>query len=80
MPDLSSNAVASWLRERDPDVAALPLLGPIDGDPAVLRRILQLGELLESALVADAEHLSSRLRHPATAVNLRAALSHAGLA
>lgn len=80
MPDLSLDAVAGWLRERDPDIATLPLLGPIDGDPAVLQTMLQLGDLLEQALVDDAERLSARLRHPATAVNLRAALSQAGLA
>lgn len=80
MPDLSPTAVAEWLRERDPDVATLHLLGPIDADPAVLQTMLRLGELLEQALATDAERLSARLRHPATAVNLRAALAQAGLA
>ncbi|TDH62371.1 hypothetical protein E2C06_12240 [Dankookia rubra] len=80
MPDLSPNAVADWLRERDPDVATLHLLGPVDADPAVLRTMLRLGELLEQALATDAERLSVRLRHPATAVNLRAALAQSGMA
>src|SRR4051812_44751909 len=80
MPDLSPNAVADWLRERDPDVATLPMLGPIDADPAVLQMMVRLGHLLEQALVADAERLSARLRHPATATNLRAALAQSGMA
>ena len=80
MPDLSPNAVADWLRERDPDVTTRPLLGPIDADPAVLQTMLRLGELLEEALANDAERLSARLRHPATAVNLRSALAQSGMA
>ena len=80
MPDLSPNAVSDWLRERDPEVALLPLLGPVDADPDVLRTMLRLGELLERALVSDAERLSARLCHPATRINLTAALAQSGMA
>ena len=54
MPDLYQNAVSDWLRERDPEVALLPLLGPVDADPNVLRTMLRLGELLERLLAIAA--------------------------
>lgn len=78
MPDLNGLAVTGWLRERDPNAAVLPIIGPIDSDPAVLQQMLELGKLLDTQLALDARRLSERLTHSATAVDLRAAITQVG--
>lgn len=78
MPDLDAAAVGSWLRERGPDVVALPVTGPVDADLAALGTLLRLGATLDDARARDAEDLTRRLLDTATMVNLRAAVTQLG--
>lgn len=80
MPDLSADAVANWLSETGPAIAAdlCTSVPSRDEDPAVHPAMLRLGEVMDEALARAPEGLRARLRDPAVLGNARTVLAQIG--
>ena len=81
MPDLSADAIAAWLREREPVIAAdlARAIPSADEDPTVLPSILRLGALFDQALARSPEQLKELLRHEQFIHRMRAIVAHVAL-
>ena len=81
MPDLSADAIAAWLREREPAIAAdlASAMLSIDEDSTVLPSVLRLGSLLDEALARSPERLKDLLRHEQFQHRMRVVVAHIGL-
>jgi len=81
MPDLSADAIAAWLREREPAIAAdlARAVPSADEDPTVLPSVLRLGALFDQALARSPEQLKELLRHEQFIHRMRAIVAHVAL-
>lgn len=80
MPDLSTSAITTWLREHEPAIADDSPIVPVEEALSVQRLLPQLGEALEDALARDPNALSERLSRDPMRDSMRAVLAQMGTA
>lgn len=80
MPDLSADAVAAWLYEKEPAIAIhLSTSVPSrEEHETVLPAVLQLGQIVDDALARAPDSFRERLRDTSVLINTRTTLAQIG--